>query len=387
MQVYSVSEFVHGVNQLLTNIPAVVQGEVSNFRVAQNRFVWFDLKDDASVVSCFMLAFQLKVQLEDGMEVQVSGNPGLFKKSGKFHLRAQKILLVGEGDLKRQYELLKEKLQAEGLFDTDRKRALPRFPQRIGLVTSQDAAAFTDVQRILQNRWNGLEITVFHVQVQGDAAPASIIKAIDYINAKYNDTLDVVIVTRGGGSMEDLQAFNDESVVRSIFSCKVPTIVAIGHERDETLSEYVADVRASTPSNAAELAVPHKQDVLFQIHTHCRTQLTELKQQLQLANQGVNDAVSVLDNQVRTFSTTVRAAHHAFILSTTQWQHGIQQQIQRTNHLTTLLRSFNPQHILKRGYTITTMANGKVLTSVSNAKSGETITTIAQDGSVDSKVV
>ncbi len=386
-QVYSVSEFVNGVNQLLAGIPAVVQGEISNFRVAQNRFVWFDLKDEDSYVSCFMLKFQLDQTLEDGMEIQVMGHPGLFKKSGKFHLRVNKIQLVGEGSLKRQFELLKSKLTKEGIFDEDRKRPLPRFPRRVGLVTSADAAAFTDVQRILKNRWAGLEILHFPVQVQGEQAVSSILQALASINSHYAHTLDVVIVTRGGGSLEDLQAFNDEAVVRAVFGLKIPSIVGIGHERDETLAEYAADVRASTPSNAAEFVVPDKHDVLYQLATLLGQQERSLERQVRTYADRVNDSVAILDTQANEYNSSVQGLQQRFILAQTQWQNSVIQMKTKVEHVVQLLQSYNPQHILERGYSITRTSNGQVMTSVTQAGSGQSISTVLKDGEITSKVL
>lgn len=362
MQVYSVSDFVHGVNELLSGIPACVQGEVSNFKIAQNRFVWFELKDESSYVSCFLLAFQLDQPLEDGMEVQITGRPALFQKSGKFHLRVNKIQVVGAGSLKRQYELLKAKLKKEGLFDEDRKRSLPKFPSTIGLVTSSDAAAYTDVLRILKNRWAGINILHFPVQVQGTQAVSSIVQALQYINAKYSKQLDVVVLTRGGGSMEDLQAFNDEAVVRAAFALKVPLVAAIGHERDETLVEYVADQRASTPSNAAELVVPDKRDVIAQLHTAVLRQAHSLETQYQIVSERVATSVTVLSQHMQQYHANV-------------------------DHLVALLHSYNPKQILQRGYSITRMVDGAVLTSTTQAKTGQVLETIISDGSVESKVL
>jgi exodeoxyribonuclease VII large subunit len=387
MQVYSVSEFVHGINELLTGIPACVQGEVSNFKITQNRFVWFELKDEKSYVSCFLLAFQLDVPLEDGMEIQVIGHPGLFAKSGRFHLRVNKIQVVGAGSLKKQYELLKAKLTKEGLFDTERKRTVPVFPQRIGLVTSKDAAAYTDVQRILKNRWAGLTITHFPVMVQGNHAANSIVQAIQYLNTHYAKKLDVVIVTRGGGSMEDLQAFNEEAVVRAVFALKVPSIAAIGHERDITLAELAADVRASTPSNAAELCVPDKQDVIQQLQMLVARQQRALETAQRLAVERTGHQVSALSQHVRHSAQAIALTRERFMAATVQWQAGITGWQQQLTKALALLHSYNPKATLRRGYSITTTSAGQVVTQPNQAPADSTIMTILADGTVDSRVL
>ncbi len=387
MQIYSVSEFVHGINEMLAGIPACVQGEVSNFKVTQNRFVWFELKDEKSYVSCFLLAFQLDVQIENGMEIQVVGHPGLFAKSGRFHLRVNKIQIVGAGSLNKQYELLKAKLTKEGLFDTERKRTLPTFPRRIGLITSLDAAAFTDVQRILKNRWAGLAITHFPVLVQGQQAANSIVQALQYLNKYYAKKLDVVIVTRGGGSMEDLQPFNEEAVVRAIFALKIPSIAAIGHERDITLAELVADVRAATPSNAAELCVPDKQDVIQQIQMLVARQQRSLETTQRLAVERTMHQVAALSQQVRQSAQAITLTREHFLAATVQWQQSISERQQHINQQVALLNSYNPKATLKRGYSITTNPSGQIITKAAQAKTGEIISTILADGTVESSVL
>jgi exodeoxyribonuclease VII large subunit len=387
MTIYSVSEFIHGINELLTNIPVCVQGEVSNFRLTQNRFVWFDLKDDKSCVSCFMLAFQLNQPLNDGMMVQVSGYPSLFSKSGRFHVRAQRIQLVGDGSLKQSYELLKAKLAAEGLFAPERKRLLPRFAQRIGLVTSSDAAAFTDVQRILRNRWAGLEIKHFPVQVQGEQAVRSIVQALQQITAHWKDKLDVVIITRGGGSMEDLQAFNDEAVVRAIFALPIPSVAAIGHERDHTLAEDVADVRASTPSNAAEMVVPDKRDVQYQIDALMQFQAKALQRSVNDLTLNIRDCIDILDDQAYHYIQSIQELTQKFMLHSKQWEYHVKLDQTRVDQSLSLLQSYSPIATLKRGYSITQLADGTIVESTKQVTKGKKLVTQVADGIIDSTVL
>lgn len=387
MHVYTVSEFIHGINELLNGIPACVQGEVSNFRINQNRFVWFDLKDEKSYVSCFLLAFQLDQKLEDGMEVQIIGRPSLFVKSGRFHLRVHKIKVIGEGSLLRQYELLKAQLAKEGLFDPERKRPLPKFPNTIGLVTSKDAAAYTDVLRILKNRWSGLSIVHFPVAVQGDSAVPSLLLALQRINHDYAQHLDVVIITRGGGSMEDLQAFNDESVVRAVFALRVPTVAAIGHERDVTLVEYVADVRASTPSNAAEFVVPDKRDVLQQIHVHVSRQRQAIDILHRTHVERTTTNVFHLVQYVQQHLQTLQARFERFSFASRQWQQHVRTFVTRLDYQIALLHSYDPKGTLRRGYTITRRADGQLITSVHNVKQSDQLNTTVADGTIHSQVL
>ena len=266
----SVSEFISLVKMhLQTAIGRVtVQGEVTGYKTAKETLVFFELKDKQSRVTCFLMKWQQNIPLEDGMEVKATGYPSMFQAAGRFHLRVEQLEPVGEGALQRAFELLKQRLETEGLFAIERKRVLPRFPQRLGLITSPDAAAYTDVLRILNNRWGGLEIVLTPVGVQGTEAIGQIVGAIAYQNQVIKP--DVIILTRGGGSLEDLQAFNSEAVARAVFGSAIPIVCGVGHERDITIADLVADVRASTPSNAAERVVPNRQDILYQLNSMVR---------------------------------------------------------------------------------------------------------------------
>ncbi len=265
MNALTVSQFVEFLNTALATAVfpegAVIEGEVVEYRMSQGKWIWFKLKDESAVVDCFATVWQLRTPLEDGMKVRAYGMPKVHPKSGKFSVNVERVELVGEGALRRAFELLKKKLEAEGLFSAARKRLLPRFPRKIGLIASAESAAYGDFMRILGNRWGGLEIALADVSVQGRDAVAEITSAFRWFNA-HPDAAEVLVLTRGGGSMEDLQAFNSEEVARAVFSSLLPVIVGVGHERDESLADYAADVRASTPSNAAERLVPDRRDIL-----------------------------------------------------------------------------------------------------------------------------
>ena len=221
----------------------------------------FTLKDKESNVRCFMTVWDLKAEIEDGMMVKVSGRPTLTQKWG-FSFNLKSVQPAGEGALRRAFVLLQKKLTAEGVFSIERKRSLPRFPQHIALITSREAAAYSDFIKVLNARVGGLKISFIHTQVQGEKAPQQIIEALEAANTGLTD-LDVIVLARGGGSLEDLQAFNDEMVVRAVAASRTPTIVGVGHERDVTLAELAADVRASTPSNAAELLVQSREIMML----------------------------------------------------------------------------------------------------------------------------
>ena len=258
----TVSEFVALVNQTLEfAYPGVtITGELANFRVSKNKWIYFDLKDEDSTVRFFGTVYRLPGPLEDGMLLKVRATPRLHSKYG-FSLTVLNIQPSGEGSIKRAANLLENKLAKEGLFDPDRKRLLPYPPERIGLITSLEGAAYSDFVKVLGARWGGLEILAIDVQVQGEQAIEQIVGAIERLNQQPKPP-EVLVITRGGGSAEDFQAFNSEPVTRAVAASRIPTLVAIGHERDFSLAELAADRRASTPSNAAELLVPDRRHLL-----------------------------------------------------------------------------------------------------------------------------
>ncbi|MBI4276364.1 exodeoxyribonuclease VII large subunit [Candidatus Uhrbacteria bacterium] len=359
-KVFSVSEFTHAVSDYLEQGLGVVaiQGEVVDFRVAKEKLVYFTLKDKSSQVLCFMMVWDLHQPLEDGMEVKVTGTPKLFTTRGQFHVRVMEVELVGAGALQRAFQILKTKLEKEGLFAPERKRALPRFPQVIGLVTSEEAAAYTDVLRILNNRWQGLTIILHHVPVQGVGAIPEIVGAIHAFGV---NKPNVIIVTRGGGSLEDLQAFNSEEVARAIFASAIPIVVGVGHERDITLADLVADVRAATPSNAAELVVPDRRDIRYQVDAMIGT---------------------IEETVTRTVRERTATLITALTSGMTQWYERLQQ---RLAEMTKLLDALSPTAVLQRGYSIT-MKDGRALRDARGVLRGDRITTTLAHGAFDSIV-
>ncbi len=246
------TEFIGVVNQTLeyAYAPVLIRGEVASFKVNQGKWVFFDLKDAESSVSCFMTLWSLRVPIEDGMKVVVRAVPKV-TKWGKFSLTVDAIRPAGEGSLKKAFEMLKKKLAGEGLFDPAKKRSLPEDLTKIGVISSTQAAGYADFIKIVNARWGGMKIMTAHTQVQGLDAPDQIIRALKYFNER--SEVQAVVILRGGGSADDLSCFNDEQLVREIAASRIPVVTGIGHEVDESLSDLAADVRASTPSNAAEI--------------------------------------------------------------------------------------------------------------------------------------
>lgn len=267
----SVSDFIALTNQTLEYafLSVAIEGEVSGFKVNQNKYVFFDIKDATGSVNCFMTVWQLRQPIENGMKIIVRGTPKL-TDWGKFSLTVQTIQLSGEGSLKRSFELLEKKLEGEGLFSTHRKRILPYMPQHIAVVSSIGAAGYADFMKIIDDRWGGLSIDVAQVQVQGREAPDQIVRAIRYFNT-LDELPEVIVLIRGGGSLDDLSAFNDEVLVREIAASRIPILVGVGHESDVTLADKAADVRAATPSNAAQLIVPDKNEIIRSVQQQMKS--------------------------------------------------------------------------------------------------------------------
>lgn len=404
--ILTVTQFNETVNQVLSDMRVWVQGEISGYRVSQNKWVTFDLKDEGSKINCFMTIYQLDQVLEDGMEVKVFGNPRVYVPYGKYSFTVQRVEPVGEGALRRAFELTKQKLEEEGLFDAVHKQSIPRFPKTIGIVTSPEAAAYTDFLHILDNRWGGVTTILRPSLVQGNDAPGQIVDAIEWFN-KFQP-VDVLVVTRGGGSLEDLQAFNSEQVCRAIFASKIPVVCGVGHERDLTLAELVADIRASTPSNAAEIVVPDRQDIAWQLDRFSRSMADTVFGKVQALRYDLGDLLRRLENNVQARNHEFRSLEHRLELvfqpyqsrlATYQHQlNTLDQGLLRSsrsvvaeykNHLKQLeqlIGSYNPKGVLRRGYSITRMGNGKVVSSVKQLKKGESIQTELSDGAIVSEV-
>ena len=327
--VFSVAQAVAIFNQILdTAVPLVeVVGEVANFKINQGKWVFFDLKDQECLLSCFMPVYQLRVAVEDGMQVQVLARPNV-TKWGKFSLTVQSIRPVGKGSIKKSFELLRQKLAGEGLFDDERKRTLPYLPQHIGVISSVDAAGYRDFIKIITARLGGLRIDVISTLVQGVEAPDQIIATIRQFN-QLADPPEVLAIIRGGGSRDDLVAFDDERLVRAIAASRIPTIVGVGHEIDTTLADLAADRRASTPSNAAEVLVPDRQELM-----------TQLEGQLSYMTQAVTHQLAT-----QRTALTGTAERLGELIS-----YRLQVEQSRLSSLKQSLQAYDPQAVLRRGY-------------------------------------
>lgn len=362
--VFSVSDFVAVFNQTLEYAyPSVsIVGELSNFRISKNRWVYFDLKDESSSVKFFGTVHQLTGPLEDGLMLQVRGTPRLHQLYG-FSVNIQFLSPVGVGSIKKAASLLEAKLTKEGLFDDSRKRPVPYPPNRVGLITSGESAAYHDFRKIMDQRWVGVDVQLANVQVQGEVAAGQIITAIDYFNS-HASPVDILVITRGGGSADDLSVFNNELVVRSVAGSRIPTLVAIGHEVDTSLAELAADRRASTPSNAAELLFPDKQHVLQNLASF-RDQLSSV----------ISSQVSDERSQNLQLSQSLNSA----------WRNLFENESHRLFLKKQILTALSPELALRRGYTII-RHNKQVVRSLKQLKKGINIGIEFHDGSAKADI-
>ena len=440
-KVFSVSEFTSEVKRLLEKqIGQVwVSGEITNFRSQRSGHIYFTLKDAGSQLSCVLFRGETKVDralLEDGRKVVVQGDVTVYEARGQYQLVVRAIELQGVGALQAAFEKLKQRLQAEGLFAPERKRPLPKYPRRIGLVTSPTGAAIRDVLHVVERRNPGLEIILAPCRVQGQGAADEIAAAIRLLNELSLQpsafSLDLILLTRGGGSLEDLWAFNEEAVARAIFESSIPVVSAVGHEIDFTISDFVADVRAATPSAAAEIitegffsSIQFVSEAGGRLRQLCHAQLenrqyelTQTFQRLARAHprRRLNDWLQRLDDlqtglirctrqgvrdrrvEWRNFSRRLSRVRPALLLK--QRREAVQQEKQRLyeqthhslrerwNRLGTLqarLRLLGPEQVLARGYSITSDAvTGKVLRAAAEVQAGQKLRTRLAQGEVTS---
>jgi len=390
--VITVSELNRQVSGIIgLNLPWVrIRGEISNLKIAASQHIYFTLKDSESQVSVVLFrsaASKLKFRLEDGLEVITAGEVGLYEKRGEFRLVAQAIEPAGIGALQLAFEQLKARLKAEGLFAASRKRAIPRFPSAIGVVTSDRGAAIRDILNILRRRMPAVKIILAPVSVQGEDAPAAIATALRDLNEAGNT--DVIIVGRGGGSLEDLWAFNEEIVARAIAASAVPIISAVGHETDFTISDFVADMRAPTPSAAAELAVPDRaeleRDILMKMR-RARSSMLALLQLHQSELRAIHEGYVL-----RRFPEALAERHNALQKSITALANLFRTSLAAKESefisLVSALNMLSPLATLQRGYGIVkSAADGRTVKHSDQLAIGEEVDVILFQGSFKGNV-
>ena len=441
-RVFSVSEVTKAVRGVIESAfdEVWIEGEVSNFRQQASGHQYFTLKDAGAQLSCVLFArggsWRKTVALQDGMLVQARGKLTVYEARGQYQLNVSLVQAAGAGLLQAKFEALKRKLAAEGLFDAERKRELPQFPRVVGIVTSPTGAALRDMLNVLTRRAPWLRVIVSPARVQGEGAAREIARALDDLNqlaARGIAPVDVIVLARGGGSIEDLWEFNDEPLARAIAASALPVVSAVGHEIDFTIADFVADLRAPTPSAAAELIVPDTAELLRMLAERAaflhrrvaaaietaRLHLTGLlrsalfrepARRIEQAAQRVDGADQSLQRGIETRLAEIhqrldalgsRIRHHRpdQILAlhrqkigslvgalTGRFQQKLRREKDRVTRAGDLLRLLSPEHTIGRGYTITTTAGGKVIRSVADAASGTELRTRLRDGAVISTV-
>ena len=393
-QIYTVSQVNQYIKSLLDGdrelAALYVRGEISNYKAYPSGHHYFSLKDGEGAIRCVMFkreAMSLRFRPENGMKVIAFGRVAVFPRDGQYQLYCSSITPEGVGDLHLAFEQLKQKLYAEGLFAPEHKKPIPHFPRRIALITSSAGAAVRDMLRILGARWPMAQVCLLPVRVQGAEAPGEICAAIAWANQ--HQVADLIITGRGGGSMEDLWAFNDERVARTIYASAIPVISAVGHEPDVTIADFVADLRAATPSNAAELAVPDQNEVAVWLHqmqgrlTQAMTRKLERGgkeleraarcRALQDPMNYVNDKRMLLDYQREKLAAGLNGALNG--------------ERQRFGRLASKLDALSPLKVLGRGYAIPRKGDGVVVRSVSDVSPGEALTLRVADGDISCQVV
>lgn len=391
--IYTVSDVNRIIKQMIETraefFNIQLRGEVSNFRKYASGHCYFTLKDKNSVIKAVMFrgrASELKFSPKDGDQVLAIGRIGVYERDGIYQLYVDIMIASGAGDLMVAYEKLKQKLEKEGLFSSARKREIPAQPQKIGIITSQSGAAIHDIITVSKRRSPGVKLVFFPVKVQGEDAGLEIVKAINFMNK--HKLADVLIVGRGGGSIEDLWAFNEERVVRAIASSEIPVVTAIGHETDFTLADFAADRRAATPSQAAEIVVPNVWELirhleqLNQRNIRAVTALVERNESkiLEISNSLV---FKEPDRWLADKKIAVDNCLNRIFLSMNR----IQQEFEHKYALlVTRLDASSPLNIMSRGYSIARKADGTIIKTIDAVNIGESIETVTKDGFILSAV-
>ncbi len=374
---------------ILGNVSVV--GEISNLKFHSTGHVYFSLKDESGKVSCFLPASnvdRISFRLQEGLEVTVHGYIYLYERGGSYSINIRDMESAGQGDLAQAFEKLKNKLQTEGLFSPEHKKPLPYFPHKVAIVTSPTGAAVRDMLKIITQKNNIVDILIYPVLVQGPAAAADIAAAIDDINISHKD-VDVIITGRGGGSTEELWAFNEEVVARSIFASEIPIVSAVGHETDFTIADFVADLRAETPTAAAEKAVPD----IRELKEYVEALHIESKRNLRMMLEYKNKQLQLLDPTVFSRDIMSRIAMDTMRIDNIKdgMSEHLKKMISDNKHKLSILKEMidgaDPKAILKRGYSVVTDEYGVIIKDASRLKEDQLINIEAAEGKAQARVI
>lgn len=388
-QIFTVTQLNNLIKAAFDNVPALqnvcVRGEISNYKLYPSGHHYFSLKDGEGLLRCVMFkgnAFSLRFKPQNGMSVIAVGKVSVFPRDGAYQLYCSRLIPEGAGDLQAAFDQLKQRLFEEGLFDRAHKKPLPDYPHRIGVVTSPAGAAVHDMLRILGKRYPLAKVILLPVRVQGETAAGEISRAIQYANREA--LCDLLIVGRGGGSAEDLWAFNEEPVARAIYASRIPVISAVGHEPDVAISDFVADLRAATPSNAAELAVPDQTELRGRLAAVQKAMTAALRRQAQLARSRLDalracPALRDPQSLIRERRQTLDLSMNSLVNAETSLVHA---QRNRLTRLTASLDAMSPLKVLMRGYATVSDESGQLITSAGAAAVAESLDVSFYDGTV-----
>lgn len=391
LSITQLNEYIRGrmdSDPLLAQV--AVRGEISNYKLYPSGHHYFTLKDECSALRCVMFkgnAMRLRFRPENGMKIIAMGKVSVYPRDGTYQLYCTALTIDGVGDLYAAFEQLKKKLAAQGLFDPAHKKPLPRYPGTIGIITSSAGAAVHDMLRILRKRYPLSKVRLLPVRVQGAEAPGEIAAAIGYAN--HYHLADLLIVGRGGGSIEDLWAFNDEQVAYAIYHSEIPVISAVGHEPDVTISDYVADLRAATPSNAAELAVPDQDALRQSLDAMSNAMASSLNRQVKAARQhlmvlSASQALQSPTGYLEQRNQSVELLKNRLVAAQNQ---NITRAKQRYIAQISKLEAMSPLKVLTRGYSMVHSERGEVVRSVSQVSLGERIQVKLSDGTLSATVM
>ena len=391
LSITQLNEYIRGkmdTDPLLTQV--AVRGEISNYKLYPSGHHYFTLKDEASALRCVLFkgnALKLRFRPENGMKIIAMGKVSVYPRDGAYQLYCTALTMDGVGDLYAAFEQLKKKLAAQGLFDPAHKKPIPKYPGTIGIVTSSAGAAVHDMLRILRKRYPLSKVRLLPVRVQGAEAPGEIAAAIGYAN--HYQLADLLIVGRGGGSIEDLWAFNDERVAYAIYHSEIPVISAVGHEPDVTISDYVADLRAATPSNAAELAVPDQDALRQNLDAMSNAMVSSLSRQVKAARQhlkvlSASQALRSPTGYLEQRSQSVELLKNRLVAAQNQ---NITRARQRFIAQISKLEAMSPLKVLTRGYSMAQTQRGEVVRSINQVELGERIRIRLSDGTISATVM
>ena len=393
-QILSVGQINDYIKNKLDNDPGLrniaIRGELSNYKVYPSGHHYFTIKDGTGAMKCVMFksaAMRLRFRPENGMQVIAMGSITVYVRDGVYQLYCTGMVMDGIGDLYAAFEQLKTKLAAQGLFDPAHKKPLPRLPGTIGIITSSAGAAVHDMLRILRKRYPLTQVKLLPVRVQGVEAPAEIAGAIAYAN--HHKLADLLIVGRGGGSIEDLWAFNDEMVARAIYDSKIPVISAVGHEPDVTISDFVADLRAATPSNAAELAVPDQDALRQNLDEMQNAMAVAMQTKIDRAGERLDNLANrpVLKSPLASFESRRKALELMEKRLIAAQSGNVARTRQRFVAQVSKLDAMSPLKVLTRGYAMVAKEDGTIVRSVHDVKPKEPIAVRVSDGTIVATVI